>query len=370
MTAVAVSVAQKRRTSRKEQYRSMLRLAAAHSPRQESLAGRGVDEVRLTLRRHDRIEWFLRLWCRDILHNAQALPNFSLKQRRRYEELRRAFGGVRCSTSVWARSEFLYLWWRTNVEATRLPLLRTKLRTMDLRRYRTFDEALQHLLRVGESSIAIASHQYEARCLLEVSDGLRWYLCEYGSSLVEGRLLGHCGNQNNRAPNCVLLSLRERVIVDGVEFWQPHLTFTLDDGWLGEMKGRDNTKPQRKYHFAILLLLVHPEIRGFSDRLGALPDRDLQLSDFNPRLREILLEQSPSFHYQGREAAMRAWRDRNAPQPVAPVAETKETRIVREAGNAKRLFRWLRQLGSRFALSNTLPWDRLCPRSRDKLSTS
>jgi len=332
VTAVNREGTRDRGRSRREQYRSMLRLAAAHSPRREALAGRGVDEVRLTLRRHDRIEWFLRLWCRDILYHAQELPNFSPKQQRRYAELRRAFRGVPRSQSSNARSQFLHLWWRLSVAASKVPLLAGSLRSLDLRRFRTFDAALAALVELDKRAAEVMDHQQDVETVISFPDGWRWVSCYYHASTVEGRLMHHCGNSATRDTYFRLLSLREPVSIAGATLWKPHLTFTCYWGMLGEMKGQGNQKPHPRYHRYIVALLRHPTINGFDETLRASPESDFELADLEPALRARVLYREQEFIYEGRENAMAVWRARHTPKPavpavpVAPAAPTPEAR--------------------------------------------
>lgn len=315
MNDVVQSLTPQCRIPRREQYRSMILLAAAHSPRRQTLATRGVDEVRITLRRHDRIEWFMRLWCRDILYHAQGMPRFSSRQRRRFGELRRALHGVACSRSLQARQVFLLLWWRLSVAASWVPFLAGSMRRLDLGKYCCFEDALGALGEIVEKTNALVRHQHDVHEFGSFSNGWKWFRCAYDASPVEGRLMGHCGNRTNRDPDCELLSLREPVTVGGVLFWRPHLTFTLSKGLIGEMKGRGNAKPGREYHPYILDLLLNPLVRGFSANLGALPGDDFELSDLDSTSRLKVLLRSPSFEWVARDRAMMNWRARQGTAP-------------------------------------------------------
>jgi hypothetical protein len=95
-----------------------------------------------------------------------------------------------------------------------------------------------------------------------------WFDLERGYSREEGAAMGHCGNiSGERDAMQTILSYREG---DPKKGWKPHLTFILHrdangQAWLGEMKGRKNSKPQEKWHHAIVELLKSPivnEVRG------------------------------------------------------------------------------------------------------------
>jgi hypothetical protein len=77
----------------------------------------------------------------------------------------------------------------------------------------------------------------------------------------EGKAMGHCGNKGAFASSDTVLSLREmKKQKDGILLAKPYLTFILKSGeYLGEMKGRANTKPKEEYHPYIIKLLTHKE---------------------------------------------------------------------------------------------------------------
>jgi hypothetical protein len=318
MSAVAQAIAPHQRISRREQYRSMLRLAAAHSPRRETLATRGVDEVCAVLQRHDRIEWCLRLWSRDLLHFAEHMPAFSRNQRRRLHRLRRAHGSPAPNGWWNERERFVLDWWRLQVASGRVPFLRSTLARVNLWRFRTFRQANTYLYQLEQEVDRIEVHQNAVDDFLVFPNGWRWVRCAYDSSEVEGKLMRHCGNRGNWDPECELLSLREPDKVDQVSFWRPHLTFALKEGYLGEMKGRNNAKPSRKYHPYIQNLLRDRRIKGLSPELGALPGNDFELTDLGLIAQEWIVSRQPPFAYRERAAAMQRWRARQAPRSVTP----------------------------------------------------
>ncbi len=299
--------------SRREQYRSMLRLAAAHSPRREALATDGVDEVCAVLRRHDRIVWFLRLWSRDLLEHGEHMPSFTVSQRRRKRRLEKALGPRRYLPDWRDRRNFLQRWWRLELAAETVPYLRRTLAAYRLSGYRSFQAAGEGLRALETAVERMRDHQQAVDVIWIFPNGWRWVRCAYDSSVIEGRALGHCGNRANRDPDCQLLSLREPVWRDGILFWHPHLTFTLTNGYLGEMKSRFNEKPGRRYHSYIVNLLLNPMVKGLSPRLGAMPDRDFELSDLDRGLWLRVMLRVPSLKWEERVRAMANWRARYQP---------------------------------------------------------
>lgn len=82
--------------------------------------------------------------------------------------------------------------------------------------------------------------------------GWKWVSLGRGYCPQEAKAMGHCGNSGARDGDDIL-SLRDP---EG----NAHLTFINNDGVLGEMKGRGNSKPSKRYHPAIIELLKHPDI--------------------------------------------------------------------------------------------------------------
>ena len=127
---------------------------------------------------------------------------------------------------------------------------------------------------------------------LQCPDQYAWVDLERPSCRIEADAMGHCGNGGSRGSETIL-SLRKRVHFRGELWWYPVCTFILHPGGiLGEMKGRNNDKPQEKYHPYILALLksnfIH-EIQGG----GYLPEHNFALNDLDRDEREALLAQKP-----------------------------------------------------------------------------
>ncbi len=101
----------------------------------------------------------------------------------------------------------------------------------------------------------------ETKKLLDVGNGYAWYDLGAGSSAAEGEAMGHCGNRPSETDGDRLLSLRKEVRLGKHVLHRPSLTFIENNGYLGEMKGRANEKPNKKYHEAIAKLLVILELK-------------------------------------------------------------------------------------------------------------
>jgi hypothetical protein len=114
--------------------------------------------------------------------------------------------------------------------------------------------------------------------------GWKWVSLGDGYCPIEAKSMGHCGNEGAK-PGDDILSLRDP---EGY----PRLTFIVNDGMLGEMKGRANTKPKKDYHPAIVELLKHDEIKHVVGG-GYLPEMNFKLNDLDDETKDELLEDKP-----------------------------------------------------------------------------
>lgn len=106
--------------------------------------------------------------------------------------------------------------------------------------------------------------------ILSFPDGYFWTDLEKSYCDVESKAMGHCGNQGAKSGDTIL-SLRD-------EKNRPHLTFILNNGKLGEMKGKNNDKPAAKYYHYIIELLKLPIIKDVVGG-GYLPENNFKLED-------------------------------------------------------------------------------------------
>ena len=135
----------------------------------------------------------------------------------------------------------------------------------------------------------------EGVLFLELKDGWGWYLIEKGFSMEEARAMKHCGNGSGKKGDR-LLSLRESVKTPSGTFLKPHLTFILNRGYLLEMKGFANQKPDRRFHPYIKELLLMDEIKGLRGG-GYLPENNFHFFDFDEPLLPRIINHKPSFSY-------------------------------------------------------------------------
>jgi hypothetical protein len=153
-----------------------------------------------------------------------------------------------------------------------------------LRDYEDMEERLQEL--AGGERFCTDGKPY-----LELENEWTWFAVEEGQSYQEAQAMRHCGNGGGR-PGDVLLSLREPVRKGDLLFWKPHLTFILNNGVLGEMKGYANARPLKQLHHQVARLLSKLEIREVQGG-GYLPQNNFAFCDMNITQQEQSLQANP-----------------------------------------------------------------------------
>ncbi len=157
-----------------------------------------------------------------------------------------------------------------------------------LRDYQKMEERLNEL--AGNERFCM-----EGQPFLPFENGWTWFEIEGGMSGEEARAMKHCGNGAGKHGDR-LLSLREPVERGEIVFWKPHLTFIINDGSLGEMKGYANNKPDSRYHPYVEGLLAHPkveEIRGG----GYLPENNFSFTDLKSGGKKRVLVANPELNF-------------------------------------------------------------------------
>jgi len=131
--------------------------------------------------------------------------------------------------------------------------------------------------------------------ILDLGSKWAWWDLQKGYSVDEANAMGHCGNANHHDGDTIL-SLREEKKVGSQLAYEPHCTFIINDGTLGEMKGRANEKPVKKYHKAIIALLESPLVKhvmggGYQNK--AKGHVNFSLDDLTDSEREHLFKLKP-----------------------------------------------------------------------------
>lgn len=136
--------------------------------------------------------------------------------------------------------------------------------------------------------------------IIKLDKKMSWFDLKKPYCQKEGEAMGHCGNKGGFAMTDTVLSLREtKKGKDGILISKPHLTFILKSGeYLGEMKGRGNSKPKSEYHPYIVQLLLHkkPNSDFLIKRIeggGYKPMNNFSLEDLEPKLLQTIIKARP-----------------------------------------------------------------------------
>lgn len=159
------------------------------------------------------------------------------------------------------------------------------------------------------------------KIILNLSDGYKWVNLEKGRCDVEAKSMGHCGNAGAREGDGIL-SLRDKNDV-------PHLTFIVNNGELGEMKGRGNDKPSPKYHKHIIELLKLPIIRKVVGG-GYLPENNFKLMDLDDDNLKKLLEDKPELEESYAEERLNFAKSNNTSKETLLKLSKDKSDIIRD----------------------------------------
>lgn len=117
----------------------------------------------------------------------------------------------------------------------------------------------------------------------------KWFDLGKSQCDAEGTAMGHCGNEATPTAGDTIYSLR-RVISKGDQVYhRPSLTFIVNDGVLGEMKGRANTTPKAEYHPYIMELLKSKYIKSVFGG-GYQPENNFSIDDLTDDQRQELID--------------------------------------------------------------------------------
>ncbi len=139
--------------------------------------------------------------------------------------------------------------------------------------------------------IHYTSHDDTPEIFLDLGNGWAWFDLNTASCDQESKAMGHCGNSAGKDTDNVL-SLRSKSD-EGDFAYRPSLTFILhEDGMLGEMKARNNQKPDKKYNSAIIALLMDRRIKGIVGG-GYKPENNFSLDQLSDEERQAIWKVNP-----------------------------------------------------------------------------
>jgi len=267
-------------------FNDILKLNA--DPRLRHQITQDIDWARKTLRKNDRIVWFLR-WVKVWLIStttgsgvaAAASPGALQQQNRRLGTPPGQDDLVPSPALKQQLEHFLSL----PVPEIQNYVFRAESPRGLFDLFAKYEAAWRQRI---EEERSLITPEDDDEILIGFPDGFAWWLLPRGGCPVEAEAMGHCGNVPSERPGDRILSLRRKVRRGDVERWYPVATFILDaDGQLGEMKGRGNDKPAPKYHPYIVELLRHHIIGGVKGG-GYMPENNFSMGDLDPQTRDLV----------------------------------------------------------------------------------
>ena len=127
-------------------------------------------------------------------------------------------------------------------------------------------------------------------------DGFYWVHINKPFCTIEGKAMGHCGNEPSHKPDDTIFSLRRQVHAKGRLWWESkYCTIIQDYGkYLGEIRGRFNTEPELELLDHIIALLKdHTHFKGVKPKSDYVKDSWEVLSHLNQKQADELKEHNP-----------------------------------------------------------------------------
>lgn len=266
-----------------------------------------IADARKALKKNDRVVWFLRYYRLGLLaameETEPASPGAPVRNfppemvKRQIDDYAKKSGLT--AAEVLAGASYLYnhpnFFLRDIAHFLSLPIpaiqnhvFKMELPKELLRDFETVEKQWQQ-----EAKKAVP-HEEGFSFVIKFPDGWAWVNLNRGSCDREGAAMGHCGNVPSERRGQTVLSLREPIKRGDKTLWKPHATFILEpDGYLGEMKGRNNRKPGPELHDKIVALLKNPMIEGIRGG-GYMPGENFSLMDLPEPIRDKLFNMKPN----------------------------------------------------------------------------
>lgn len=259
-----------------------------------------IDWAKKTLRKNDRIVWYLRVlkyyWLKklneiDFSDKLDENDKIFLKQKieKEINKLTSKFNYVIQSLNITQNSNKVAIEHFLSLPVDKIQNYVWSDQTSDeiLKTFEEYEEEWKE--KSGEKAVEI---QEGDQLIIPFENETKgWWLLNRGACESEGESMGHCGNVPSFSHGDRILSFR---IKNENDEWTPVLTFILhEDGYLGEMKGRGNEKPAKRYHPYIVELLKNTKlIKGIKGG-GYMPESNFNINDLEEKEREELTSINP-----------------------------------------------------------------------------
>jgi hypothetical protein len=290
-------------------YTPMFKVLLAVDPGAKGQVDNAIGWARMFLKKQDRIVWFLR-WVRaalaaDMPESGPELPSGTeMPVRQDVRAFRKALDAdIRLLSGFTVRSLKQAM---EHYLSLPIPEIQNHVfRGSESPQGLLWNDFAKLEERFNEERRGLIVPKPQDKAVLEFPDGWAWWLLPRAYDKDEAAAMGHCGNspeaQNTKQQ---ILSLREPRRVGAQTWWEPHATFIYNtNGYLGEMKGKQNNKPVPRLHPYILGLLKLPMVKGVVGG-GYKPENNFKLSDFSPEMQQQLSEARPDLFAPSGDASV------------------------------------------------------------------
>lgn len=261
--------------------------------------------ARAHLKKNDRVTWYLRLWkiglAETLMKNpgtAEKLPPGYLQKLVAQYAQRAKMTEAEVKAAGWTLytdRQFL----ATMEHYLSLPIVAIQRKVFSFDDPEVVIDAFRSAEAEWQKETKDAFVDDDAHAFIKFPNGLAWYNLDRAYCELEAKAMGHCGNQPRANTEDTILSLRKTMTRAATQhqpemtLHKPILTFILNgNGFLTEMKGRFNEKPEQKYHNEIVALLRDPIVHGIKGG-GYRPEANFSLNDLDEATKAQLLEEKP-----------------------------------------------------------------------------
>ncbi len=273
-------------------YLGMFRdVLSSASPKVKDDVTKYITWARTTLKKDDRIIWFLR-WARVELFGSMKHTDADAELERLNKRFKThySYGDMVPVNNLMTNLTHFLSMSIPQIEAT---VWNTQSPRELLDQFKREEDDWKEANK--EKNVIRYQEGSEPEKIMEFNDGYAWFDLEKHYCSTEARAMGHCGNQGGDSSHTVLSLRKLTKSANGETYWYPVLTFIFDpdSGLLGEMKGRGNDKPAARYHpYIIALLKDYEPITGIKGG-GYKPENNFKMADLDDEDREELQELKP-----------------------------------------------------------------------------
>ena len=267
-----------------------------------------VKWAKTILKKNDRIVWFLR-WIQLFAARHLCIQNpndFTEFYQKYLSDFNKANATTLSEEDVRKIEGRLAIYKTTLEHFYSLPINSIQTYVMDRQPIEQVIDTFKKFERIWQEENKRLMPYQDEKVVVGFPDGMMWVHLPRGYCDEESKAMGHCGNAG-ASHGETILSLRRMVAHGEHKFWEPFLTFILDkDGYLGEMKGRNNDKPVPRYFPYIVKLLENDIIKGIKGG-GYLPSHNFNINDLDEAEQDRLYAIKPDLaplSYQYRKFGM------------------------------------------------------------------